>query len=458
MGANSSFYINTDNVMKSVETFGKCATNLRSCATQIDEVKDGLDSSLATEIGPILAVLSERTRQHATDVTTLGVVLGAIVQTYRDCENNVIANMQQPGSGLGNSGNPKVVKLAAVSTPVTAAGAVNANNAAELNAIYDALPDWIKDALGEEWSQYFEFTDDGFFICTLTMDQLFAKAGLTDAMQTNVENWYLIGVYDPKKNPPGITYGAAVINRTITIDGEKKIAGSQLAFTAIDMNLIEKAITANKNGEPLDDDSIYAAIAPVLYADRPEYDYYKNPNEQLMKYFCEEGNDGSILLANLVVQDNLNTRFSAQSSGGTAVDGVFPYKYDDYCSQSRDAINSLIEKGICTMNPTTGEIKMTIKDPNNLSMDEYNALLMMTTDDPDVYAYIAENNAHAEACDVGFHKQSSIKSDCWPGENGKAGNNSSQYNPSGGSEHSYKDENGRFYKKAKKEHKDQFTN
>ncbi len=63
---------------------------------------------------------------------------------------------------------------------------------------------------------------------------------------------------------------------------------------------------------------------------------------------------------------------------------------------------------------------MTIQDPDNLSMDEYNALLMMTTDDPDIYAYIAENYAHAYALSEGVQPEESIVSDCWPGENEKA--------------------------------------
>ena len=97
---------------------------------------------------------------------------------------------------------------------------------------------------------------------------------------------------------------------------------------------------------------------------------------------------------------------------------------------------------------------MTIQNPDNLSMDEYNALLMMTTDDPDIYAYIAENNAHAVACKFRYDLHSSSQSDCWPGENGKAEDGGSPI----GSESSYKDKDGRYYKKAVKKHEDQFTN
>lgn len=321
----------------------------------------------------------------------------------------------------------------------------------QTNSSDDSLPvpDWIKDVLGDDWRQYFEVTDDGFFICTVPMDQLFAKAGLTDEMQSTVNNWYLIGVYDPEKNPPEVAYGAVVINRV----GSKGVEGSSLPFTTIDMDLLEKTIEKYKNGEPLDVESIFVSIAPVYLCDDEEK-YYKNPNKKMYKYFCDAGKDGSILIADLIVQDNLDRYFSPHLSGGTTFDGVFPYKYDNYCSQSRDAIDSLIEKGICAKDPDTGTITMTIQDPDNLSMDEYNALLMMTTDDPDIYAYIAENNAHAAACKVGYDLHSSSQSDCWPGENGKAEDGGS----SSGSESSYKDKDGRYYIKAVKKHEDQFTN
>ncbi|WP_295095708.1 T7SS effector LXG polymorphic toxin [Ruminococcus sp.] len=311
------------------------------------------------------------------------------------------------------------------------------------------VPNWIKDILSDsEIRQYFKYTDDGFFICTLPMDKLFAKAGLTDAMQTTVESWYLIGVYDPEKKPPEVTYGAAIIN-------QKGNQGSIIPFTAINMDLMEETITAYQKGESLDMDSLYTSIAPILLADDEEQ-YYKHPNEKMMKYFCDAGNDGSILVADLVVQDNLKRFSSSSSLTDTTVVVEFAYKYDEYCSQSRNTIDSLIDKKICTKDPVTGTITMTIQDSDNLSMDEYNALLMMTTDDPDIYAYIAENNAHAKALSFNFQPKESIQSDCWPGENANADGDGNQ--SSSGSEHSYKDKDGRYYKKAVKEHKDQFTN
>lgn len=338
--------------------------------------------------------------------------------------------------------------------------ATNANSSTNTKSNSDndislIVPKWIQDALGDDWRQYFEVTDDGFFICTVPMNQLFEKAGLTKDMQRNVEDWYLFGVYDPNENPPKVTYGAVVINR----HGDKGIEGSSLPFTAIDMDLLGKTIDDYKAGKPLDVDSVYVAIAPVLLCD-DEAQYYNNPNKKLYKYFRNAGKDGSILIANLIVQDNLNRRFSPHSSGGTTVDGVFPYKYDNYCSQSRDFIDSLIEKGICAKDPDTGTITMTIQDPDKLSMDEYNALLMMTTDDQDIYAYIAENAAHADACKYFYHRESASQSDCWPGENPNADENAKENgtNTSSGSEDPYKDSNGRYYKKAVEKHKDQFSN
>ena len=350
--------------------------------------------------------------------------------------------------------NPDVKKITA--TPVAqmaakmmyTAGIIPMQQSVQNQTVL-TVPNWIKDILSDsEIRQYFKYTDDGFFICTLPMDKLFAKTGLTDAMQTTVESWYLIGVYDPEKRPPEVTYGAAIIN-------QKGNQGSIIPFTAINMDLMEETITAYKKGESLDMDSFYTSIAPILLADDEEQ-YYKHPNEKMMKYFCDAGNDGSILVADLVVQDNLKRFSSSSSLTDTTVVVEFAYKYDEYCSQSRNTIDSLIDKKICKKDPVTGTITMTIQDPDNLSMDEYNALLMMTTDDPDIYAYIAENNAHAKALSFNFQPKESIQSDCWPGENAKADGDDNQ--SSSGSEHSYKDKDGRYYKKAVKEHEDQFTN
>ncbi|WP_026517784.1 hypothetical protein [Butyrivibrio sp. MC2021] len=130
----AKFYINPDEVMKSVATLGQCTTDIRSCATQISDVKDSLDSSLAEKVGPALGTLTVRTNQHATNITTLGVTLGAAVRYYIDCESKITGNQQKAGNG------PQLIPLSAPETggtPAQPAAPAPAANPKKANANQD---------------------------------------------------------------------------------------------------------------------------------------------------------------------------------------------------------------------------------------------------------------------------------------------------------------------------------
>lgn len=329
------------------------------------------------------------------------------------------------------------------------------------SALYEATaPQWIKDILGPDGYQYFVYTDDGFFLCTVPMEQLFEKAGLTDAMCQNVIGWYLFGVYDPDNIGSGVDYGAVITRH-------QGISVSKLPFTSIKMDVIEETIEVgktHKDGEDFTQEEteyFFTSIAPVLLADDDKESYYKHPNNKILSYFSDVSKDGSIVIANLIVQDNYRTLstpkvYSDSYTGPRTVE--FPHNYNVYCSQTRAAIDSLVAQGICEKDET-GKITMTVS-LDNLSRDQYNALLMMTTDDPDIYAYIAENYGHAKNCRwyLPFWRRQAVVADCWPGENEKADNGGSRNNPFGGNEGHYKDKDGMYYEDAVEGHKELSSN
>lgn len=73
-------------------------------------------------------------------------------------------------------------------------------------------------------------------------------------------------------------------------------------------------------------------------------------------------------------------------------------------------------KGAGIYDPANNTI--TIKDPDHLTKDEKNAILLIATGDKDVYAYAGENQFHALSYESPeyFTKKHAIKSDAGVGE------------------------------------------
>ena len=108
--------------------------------------------------------------------------------------------------------------------------------------------------------------------------------------------------------------------------------------------------------------------------------------QELTDYYADSDTKGNYLIANLVVERSLEAQAENVQQGQYQL--AHSYDSHDYWCQLK--LDELEKKGIYDRETNTITF-----DPNNMSNDAYNAILMDTTGDPDTFAYAGENQYHA---------------------------------------------------------------
>lgn len=107
---------------------------------------------------------------------------------------------------------------------------------------------------------------------------------------------------------------------------------------------------------------------------------------RLTDYYADPDSKGNYLIANLVVEKSMQQQADNVSQGTY----VLQHSYDSHDPWCREKLDELEKKGIYDRETNTITF-----DPDNMSNDAYNAILMDSTGDPDTFAYAGENQYHA---------------------------------------------------------------
>ncbi|MBQ7658344.1 MAG: hypothetical protein IJS16_05115 [Butyrivibrio sp.] len=121
-------------------------------------------------------------------------------------------------------------------------------------------------------------------------------------------------------------------------------------------------------------------------------------DQELTDYYADPNSKGNYLIADLIVDKSMEQQADNVRQGRY----VLLNSYDSQDSWCRAQLDELERKGIYDRETNTITF-----DPNNVSNDAYNAILMDSTGDPDTFAYAGENQYHA----VRLNRYGSVLSD-----------------------------------------------
>ncbi len=280
-------------------------------------------------------------------------------------------------------------------------------------------------------------TEDGFFVSTKSIEDLLKDMGLKgsdvigETKVSDYDDWYLAGV---RKNNREFVYTLIKMREPTDSQGAK---GSKVSFVELNMESCEDIFKQlEKNGKLSDDEKrkLEKQFYKVTNADENSM-----VDKTLKEYFPNPKSDGSYLIADCIVSKVAGTATKNTNSKGYTYSIETPY--EDNVRQCKKKLDKLEKKGV--YNKEKNEIN--IKDINNLSEDEYDAILIVTTGNPDAYSYAAENQYHADMLDKygQLWKSHTISSDAGVGESMFA----NLY------ESDFKDTDGETYREQKKYHK-----
>jgi hypothetical protein len=276
-------------------------------------------------------------------------------------------------------------------------------------------------------------TNDGFFMYDKSLAEILEEAGVDPNRMDykDYDDWYISGIVTPDGRT---VYSMVKVREPMDSKGRW---GTAVVFNSMSVDSIEEIIAHSVNGEEIDDTTIENArgqMTKISGAAAYPDDYDKD----LLKYFRNTNSEASYLIADFTVDKVVhNEAFK---------DGVYelPYKYEDFDTYAgQAALDRLEEAGIYNKEKNT----IIIKNPDSLSPDEKNAILLITTGDQDVYAYAAENEFHADNYGIPFLKENAISSGAGVGE-GKENDGGDWY------EKMFKPSNSNWYKKQYEAHGD----
>lgn len=304
----------------------------------------------------------------------------------------------------------------------------------ELKKYHDTLPDELKPYISID---DLAVTDDGFVICKKSMKDILLSAGfkLTDtfgsATVADYDDWYLSSLIGEKAN----VYTIIKLREPTDSKGN---AGSSVPFIAMDIQKLTLVLEKKANGEKISEEEMKVlkiAIDDMVYGTGAR-------NENLKNYFQNPESKGSYLLADIVIE---KVAQDAEANENGTYTYQIPTSYDENVVQCQAKLDELEKSGVYNKEDNT----ITIKDKSNLSQDEADAILTITTGNPDKYSYAAENQWHAEALDFehllwSLNQSSAIKSDAGVGESSWA-----EYY-----EGDFKDSDGVTYKEQKEYHQE----
>lgn len=110
-------------------------------------------------------------------------------------------------------------------------------------------------------------------------------------------------------------------------------------------------------------------------------------SDNLTNYYAQSQSKGNYLIANLVVEKSLESQKDNVKNGYYQLNS----SYDKQDSNCKAKLDQLEKMGIYDRETNTITF-----DPNAISNEAYNAILMDTTGSPDTFAYAAENDFHAD--------------------------------------------------------------
>ncbi|MEG2822798.1 MAG: hypothetical protein RR869_09205 [Lachnospiraceae bacterium] len=304
----------------------------------------------------------------------------------------------------------------------------------ELKKYHDTLPDELKPYISID---DLAVTDDGFVICKKSMKDILLSAGfkLTDTFGNSTvadyDDWYLSSLVGEKDN----VYTIIKLREPTDSKGN---TGSSVPFISVDIQKLTLVLEKKAKGEKIPKEEMTAlntAIDDIVNGTGTE-------NEDLKNYFKNPESKGSYLLADIIV-DKVAQDAKANKNGTYTYQ--IPTSYDENVKQCKARLDELEKSGVYNKKDNT----ITLKDKNNLSQDEKDAILSITTGNPDQYSYAAENLWHTEALDLehlpwSLKQSSAIKSDAGVGESNWA----DFY------EGDFKDSDGVTYEEQKKYHQE----
>ena len=275
--------------------------------------------------------------------------------------------------------------------------------------------------------------DDGFILIKPSITDFLEKAGIDEATKKKFENyddWYLMGVPDKNGN---ITY--SMFKYREISETEQGGLGTAVPFLALDMDTFSGFFRSDSGKATAD--QLQTTLDKCVYSTKHISEYDQN----MLDYFKNPKSDGSYLIA-----DFISEKAAEQLPFDDNNQYKLPYKYNEFEKYSQGALDEL--ESLRIYNKKTNTI--TINKSNGLSEDEKRALLVVTTGDPDKYAYAAENQYHADKfmtsrADLGklsSTNKSAIASDAGVGESFWA----SFY------EDKFKSEKGCYYKQQMEAH------
>lgn len=373
----SYYSIQPDNINIQVGKMGQYVTKLKLYSREIKEVRDSLDSSFS-ELIPSLDGLANNTYDHAISVQTLGVSLGAIVQLYRDCESGIVTQLHRPN-------NPTII-------PVSIRNNDGSNNASQrTKSVYD---EWDSISSDDPRKKVWEYlpkelkglifpvdimvTDDGFFLFKCSLTELLQRAGADEAtkeMFKDYDDWYIMGL----QNEDGtVTYSMFKYRE---ISDEKGRNGTAVPFMSLDMNTFASFFGEGKNKATAE--QFKNAVDKLVMSGQHQTEY----DRKILDYFRNPKSDGSYLMADFIVE-----KAAEQLPFDSNNKYKLPYEFGELDPYSQDTLKKLAKYG--AYDKKTNSIIINRSD--GLSEAEKNALLLVTTGDPDKYAFAGENQFHAD--------------------------------------------------------------
>ena len=376
----SKFSIVPGNVQAQMGVFESCSTTLKDLSGQIDSVGQGLNSALA-EMKPALDALSLRTSDHSVTMQKYGLVLGRAVKFYTDSDNHTFNNI---GTGNGAMAFKTIEVKAPVNmaaAPVAAAGTVTRSPGREQivtnprAASYDDLMEELKDYIHED---EIIATSDGYFIIDVPFNELLKRAGISENEWPDLkyyDDWYLSGYKDQNGN---MIY-ALLKARELGDDQSAVGWGTGLSFIPLDAGKLTNALNNPTDAKIVG--KAFNNVDKIVHSG----DHPFSGNLTMAEYFNDPNSEGSYLIADFLVDK------AAQQHLTSGVPFEIPYTYDQVNEHCQSTLDYLAQQGIYDRTNNT----ITIANVNNMTEDERRAVLMLTTGDPDKYAFAAENQYHA---------------------------------------------------------------
>lgn len=226
-------------------------------------------------------------------------------------------------------------------------------------------------------------TEDGYFIIDKSVGDILKEAGVSQSEidYTLYDDWYITGLVGKDGT---ITYSLLKVREPM--DSQNHGHGTAVIFKSLDITAIEKVVKDAYKGKKLTSNEINEAQEQLDYITYASRDDWENYSQEMLDYFRDPQSDGSYLIAEFLIDKVAHDK---EFNDGKY---TLPYSYDDFSSYGQEVLDDLEKKKIYDKEKNT----IKIKDPENLTEDEKRAILLITTEDPDVYAFAAENQFHAD--------------------------------------------------------------